>query len=87
MGGICYNDDACEEGKCSAVDRAKGSCVCRTDPDCGAGKWCDAGLDAKANACRAKLDKGKKCGTAVSAGHDHKCKSGKCSGFPKYECL
>lgn len=86
MNGDCYNDDACREGKCSAIDGAKGSCVCNSDGDCGSGKWCDKGLDLKVNACRAKLDKGAKCGTAGSVGNDHKCKSGECSGFPKYEC-
>jgi murein DD-endopeptidase MepM/ murein hydrolase activator NlpD len=86
MGGACYNDDACKEGKCSAVDGARGSCVCKTDGDCGSGKYCDAGLDAKVNACRSKLPKGAKCGTAGSVGNDHKCSSGECSGFPKYEC-
>jgi hypothetical protein len=86
MGGTCYNDDACKVGKCSAVDGAKGTCVCNDDRECGTGKWCDVGLDTKVNACRAKLAKGAKCGTAVSAGNDHKCSSGECSGFPKYEC-
>lgn len=86
IGDICYNDDACKEGKCSAVDGAKGSCVCQKDSDCGAGKYCDGGLDTKVNACRPKLDKGEKCGKTGSLGNDHKCKSGECSGFPKYEC-
>ena len=86
MGDTCYVDDACQEGKCSSVDGAKGTCVCKSDADCGAGKWCDAGLDTKINACRAKLDKGESCGKAGSVGNDHKCKSGECSGFPKYVC-
>jgi hypothetical protein len=86
MGGTCYNDDACKEGKCSAIDGAQGTCVCKEDSDCGAGKWCDAGLDTKINACRAKLDKGESCGKTGSVGNDHKCKSGKCSGFPNYKC-
>jgi hypothetical protein len=38
------------------------------------------------NACRPKLDKGEKCGKFGSVGNDHKCKSGECSGAPKYEC-
>ena len=86
MGDTCYNDDACKEGKCSAIDGAKGTCVCNNDSDCGAGQWCDEGIDFKTNACRAKLNKGEKCGKAGSVGNDHKCKSGECSGFPKYEC-
>ena len=86
MGGTCYNDDACKEGKCSAIDGARGTCVCKKDSDCGAGKWCDAGIDTKINACRAKLKKGEKCGKALSVGNDHKCKSGKCSGAPNYVC-
>lgn len=84
MGGTCYTDGACKEGKCSAIDGAKGTCVCKEDSDCGAGKWCDAGMDTKVNACRAKLAQGQSC--AGVAGNDHKCKSGKCSGFPNYKC-
>lgn len=38
------------------------------------GKWCGKGLDLKVNACRAKLDKGDKCGAAGSVGNDLKCK-------------
>jgi CubicO group peptidase (beta-lactamase class C family) len=86
MGGTCYMDDACKEGKCSAVDGAKGTCVCKKDSDCGAGKWCDGGIDAKINVCRAKLNKGEKCGKVGSIGNDHKCKSGECSGAPSYKC-
>ena len=86
MGDTCYNDDACIGGKCSAVDGAKGTCVCKNDSDCGSGKWFEAGIDTKVNACRPKLDKGEKCGKFGSFGNDHKCKSGKCSGAPKYEC-
>ena len=84
MGGTCYLDDACKEGKCSAIDGTKGSCVCKEDNDCGTDNWCDAGFDTKVNACRAKLDEGESCTGA--AGNDHKCKSGKCSGFPNYKC-
>jgi len=62
-------------------------CVCRRDSDCASGtEYCDAGLDTKLNRCRAKLANGAKCGKAGSVGNDHKCLSGKCSGFPKYEC-
>ncbi|MBX3332051.1 MAG: hypothetical protein KF722_16720 [Nitrospira sp.] len=86
MSDTCYNDDACKEGKCSAVDGAKGTCVCKEDSDCGAGKWCDAGFDTKVNACRPKLDKGEKCGSVGTFGNDHKCKSGNCSGAPNYKC-
>jgi hypothetical protein len=86
MGDTCYNDDACRDGKCSDIDGVKGVCVCKSDGDCGDGKYCDAGFDLKINACRSKLSKGQTCGKAGSFGNDHKCKSGKCSGFPKYEC-
>ncbi|HJU03735.1 MAG TPA: hypothetical protein VJ692_01185 [Nitrospiraceae bacterium] len=86
MGGTCYNDDACQEGKCSSVDGTKGTCVCKTDSDCGTDQWCDAGMDAKINTCRAKLDTGDTCGKLGSFGNDHKCKSGKCSGITKLEC-
>ena len=85
-GGTCYNDAACQTGKCSAIDGTRGSCVCKVDQDCGAGQWCDAGLDTKLNVCRGKLDAGQSCGKAGSVGNDHKCKSGECSGFPKYQC-
>jgi microsomal dipeptidase-like Zn-dependent dipeptidase len=84
MGSICYNDDACQEGKCSASDGTRGICVCKTDSDCSPGRWCDAGLDSKVNACRAKRKKGESC--AGVAGNDHKCQSGNCSGFPQYVC-
>ncbi len=75
-------------GKCNAPigGATKGTCVCDSDSDCGAGKWCDAGLDAKVNACRTKLNAGQSCGKLGSVGNDHKCKSGQCSGIPKYEC-
>lgn len=86
MGAACYNDDACKQGKCSAIDGARGTCVCKADTDCDSGFWCDGGVDTNVNACRAKLAKGAKCGTAVSVGNDHKCRSGKCSGFPNYVC-
>lgn len=86
MGGTCYNDDACREGKCTAIDGAKGTCVCKNDTDCDSDQWCDGGLDAKKNVCRDKLAKGESCGKAGSVGNDHKCKSDKCSGFPNYKC-
>lgn len=78
MGDTCYLDDACKEGKCSSVDGTKGTCVCKSDSDCGSGKWCDAGLDLKKNSCKAKLDKGEVCGTVGEVGVGHRCKSGKC---------
>ena len=86
MGETCYLNDACKAGKCSSLDGTKGTCACKTDADCGQGQWCDAGIDTKVNACRPKLDKGDKCGKLGSFGNDHKCKSGECSGAPKYEC-
>ena len=42
----------------------------KEDSDYGAGEWCDAGIDAKVNACRTKLNKGQSC--AGVAGNDHK---------------
>ena len=86
MGGTCYVDAACKGGKCSSIDGTRGTCVCRSDSDCDSNQYCDGGIDLKLNACRAKLNAGQKCGKAGSIGNDHKCKSGKCSGFPKYEC-
>ena len=58
----------------------------KTDSDCGPGKYCDGGVDFKINTCKSKLASGEKCGKAGSIGNDHKCQSGECSGFPKYEC-
>ena len=88
MNGSCRFNDECKVGKCNAPvgGATKGTCVCKKDSDCGKGKWCDAGLDMKVNKCRDKLKKGQKCGKAFSVGNDHKCKSGKCSGAPKYVC-
>ena len=85
-GETCYLNDACKAGKCSSIDGTKGTCVCQSDADCGSGKYCDAGFDAKVNACRSKLNKGEKCGSLGTFGNDHKCKSGECSGAPKYVC-
>ena len=86
MGGAWHSDDACKQGRCSAIDGVKATCVCKEGTDCGSGYWCDAGADLKANGCRVKLAKGAKCGTAASLGNDHKCKSGACPGFPNYVC-
>jgi hypothetical protein len=88
MGGSCRFDDECRDGACNAPigGVSKGSCVCKSDADCGSGKYCDGGFDLTTNVCRDKLDKGKSCGKAGSLGNDHKCQSGSCSGFPKYEC-
>lgn len=78
MGGACYTDEACRQGKCSAVDGARGSCVCKADADCGSGFWCDAGLDLNKNACKAKLAGGAVCGKVGEVGVGHRCKSGEC---------
>jgi hypothetical protein len=88
MGESCRFDDECRIGKCNAAigGATKGTCVCKSDSDCGAGHWCDAGLDLSVNACRSKLNKGESCGKAGSVGNDHKCNSGECSGFPNYVC-
>jgi hypothetical protein len=48
---------------------------CQVDGDCAQGQYCDAGVDAKANACRAKKDDGESC-ALVDGGRT--CKSGKC---------
>ncbi len=78
MGGTCYTDAACKQGKCSSIDGTKGSCVCKTDAECGNGFWCDAGLDAKKNTCRGKLNKGEVCGKPGELKVGHRCKSGNC---------
>ncbi len=59
---------------------------CKRDSDCDSGEWCNQGLDFKKNQCEQKLGAGQKCGKAGSFGNDHKCRSNKCSGFPKYVC-
>jgi Dickkopf N-terminal cysteine-rich region len=88
MGESCRFDDECRVGSCNAAigGVTQGTCVCKSDGDCGSGKWCNAGLDLKINACRDKLPAGASCGTVGSLGNDHKCRSGSCSGFPKYQC-
>lgn len=58
------------------VNAPKGHC--QTDPDCGAGNWCDKGLDLKKNVCRPKLAKGEVCGTVGELGVGHRCRSGSC---------
>ena len=78
MGGTCYVDGACKQGKCSAIDGARGTCVCKQDGDCGSGSWCDAGLDIKMNACKAKLPSGAVCGKVGELGVGHRCRSGEC---------
>ena len=82
-GGTCYVDDACAQGKCSSIDGAQGTCVCKEDSDCGSGFWCDRGADLKKNSCKRKLGKGEVCGKAGELGVGHRCKSGSCklSGF------
>jgi hypothetical protein len=77
-GGTCYVDAACATGGCSSpVGGTRGTCVCRSDGDCGSG-WCDAGLDIKKNACRRKLSKGEECGVYGDLKVGHRCRSGTC---------
>jgi hypothetical protein len=77
-GGTCYVDAACATGGCSSlVGGTRGTCVCRSDADCGSG-WCDEGVDLKKNACRVKLNKGEECGTYGDLKVGHRCKSGTC---------
>jgi hypothetical protein len=87
----------CQSGKCNlgrcytpSSVAAGGTCycddACKEDSDCSPGSYCDAGLDLKTNRCHTKLAAGESCGKVGSVGNDHKCKSGQCSGFPKYEC-
>lgn len=78
MGGTCYVDAACDQGKCSSVAGTRGSCVCKEDADCGSGKWCDGGLDTQVNSCKAKLNDGEICGKVGEIGVGHRCKSGDC---------
>lgn len=79
IGETCFMGAECRIGKCNnVVDGTKGTCVCKTDADCGKGQWCDAGLDLKKNACKQKLSKGEVCGVPGELGVGHRCKSGKC---------
>ncbi len=48
---------------------------CQADRDCAPTQYCDAGVDLKANACRAKKDDGESC-ALVDGGRT--CKSGTC---------
>ncbi|MGD9885570.1 MAG: hypothetical protein AB7U95_36265, partial [Reyranella sp.] len=75
MGGTCYIDGACEKGKCSSVDGAPGTCVCKGDPDCGSGQWCNAGSDLTKNACLPLKADGASCDLVGGA---HQCRGGGC---------
>ena len=80
IGAACYVDIECRDGKCNAAlgGTVAGKCVCDDDADCGAGFWCDRGVDTKQNSCKAKLNKGAVCGTVGEVGVGHRCKSGDC---------
>ncbi|HSK75320.1 MAG TPA: membrane dipeptidase [Thermoanaerobaculia bacterium] len=78
MGGTCYVDDACAQGKCSSIDGTRGRCVCKEDSDCGAGFWCDKGLDLNVNSCKRKLSRGEICGKVGDINVGHRCRSGSC---------
>jgi microsomal dipeptidase-like Zn-dependent dipeptidase len=73
-GGSCRIDLECKTGKCNS----KKECVCKVDSDCGAGQWCDAGVDLKENVCRRKFRTGEVCGTALELNVGHRCLSGEC---------
>ncbi|MEO8039887.1 MAG: Dickkopf N-terminal cysteine-rich domain-containing protein [Betaproteobacteria bacterium] len=75
MGGTCYVDAACKGGKCSAVDGTKGTCVCKDDPDCDSGSYCNAGADFTKNSC-VPLKRDNAACDVVGGGHQ--CKSGQC---------
>lgn len=82
MGGDCRFDDECREGKCSSPvgGATKGKCVCTQDSHCGAGRYCNEGVDIGVadigkNVCKDKLANGKACTK------DHQCASGECKLF------
>ena len=44
IGGTCYVNDACKNGKCSSINGTKGQCVCDSDNDCGNNSVCKKGI-------------------------------------------
>lgn len=53
IGGHCFVNDQCREGKCNNItDGTGGTCVCDDDEQCGGGRYCDMGADFRRNTCR-----------------------------------
>jgi microsomal dipeptidase-like Zn-dependent dipeptidase len=75
MGGRCTSGDQCKTGRCTGALGAIGVCVCNEDPDCGAGSYCDAGVDLTKNTCVAKKANDVACAVV---GGGHQCQSGQC---------
>lgn len=59
LGGSCTKGDECESGRCTGMGGLKGVCVCNEDPDCGTGRFCNAGFGT--NSCVTKLADGQAC--------------------------
>ena len=77
IGQSCYIGSECRVGRCNHVaNGVRGTCVCTSDSHCSSTQYCDAGLDFKANACRAKKSDGSSC-ALVNGGRT--CRSGLCS--------
>src|SRR5262249_42921204 len=51
LGAACATDGQCLSGKCGTVAGSL-ACVCGKDLDCGAGRFCNMGVDLQANACQ-----------------------------------
>lgn len=87
VSGICYTPNSKGAGQSCKIDlecsvgacNSNKQCVCKSDDDCGSGKWCDKGADLHENSCRAKLEDGQACGKYGDLGVSRRCKSGQCS--------
>jgi microsomal dipeptidase-like Zn-dependent dipeptidase len=75
LGLACTADDQCRAGKCSSIAGARGVCVCNEDADCGAGQFCDLGLDTRVNSCQPLKADNEPC-ALVDGGRT--CRSGQC---------
>jgi hypothetical protein len=83
MGGSCYVDAACAQGKCSSAPGFGGTCVCKIDADCPQTphkQWCNAGTDLTKNKCENLKADGASC-DLVGGAHQcvgNACKFSKC---------
>jgi microsomal dipeptidase-like Zn-dependent dipeptidase len=71
MGGSCYVNAECREGKCSAAlfGTINGKCVCDSNADCSSSQYCYKGFaDIGTNECRARKADGQSCTSADQCG-------------------